>query len=102
MRWCKVKYVNYLPDFEGIQNLIISAIVEFGVGEDSVSQTAFSKEIDLITSTDLSGPFIPLEDVDAAAALTIVEAALGADQMELLKMKAEMFFIQTNSKFLDM
>lgn len=99
MSWAKVKFVTYLPEYQENDNLIISALVEFGIGEESTSQTAFAKEVDLIQDTVFEGPYLPLEEVDSAAALTMVETALGTEQLELLKMKAEMFFIQSDTKF---
>lgn len=99
MPWAKVKSLNYIPSFRGMENLVTSAIVEFGIANDGVDQVAFAKEIDLLNEVSFTGSFLPLEEIDQTQALSIVANIIGESGLEQLKLKAEITLMQTETLF---
>lgn len=100
MPWFKVKSLNYIPTFRGMENFIISAIVEFGMTIDGVDQSAFAEEIDLLKGATFSGTFKALSELTKEDASQYVIEILGVDEIERLKLKAEINFQHEHMLFL--
>jgi hypothetical protein len=99
MPWAKVKSLNYIPNFQGLENFVTSAILEFGTAVEGVDQTAFATEIDLLKDASFSGTFQPLNDFDQDTALQYVTEVLGVEAIEQLKLKAEVSLLPVSTKF---
>lgn len=98
MTWFKVKSLNYLPVFRGMENIIVSAIVEFGVVNNGIEQVAFATEIDLLKGATFLGEFIPLAEVDSEQAAELV-TNVDDETIERLKLKAELTLYNTETVF---
>lgn len=101
MPWFKVKSLNYIPSFRGMENLITSAIVEFGMTIDGVDQPAFAKEIDLLKAANYEGIYLPLTEVDSEQASAFIARALGDEELDHLKLKAEITLMNSGIIFLE-
>jgi len=99
MNWAKVKSLNYLTSFNGVENLVTSAIVEFGITNDGVDQAAFAKEFDLLNGASFTGSFMPLQEIDQTQALNIVANVIGESELEQIKLKAEIALIPSETVF---
>jgi len=102
MPWFKVKSLNYIPSFRGMENLIVSAIVEFGMTVDGVDQPAFAKEVDLLKTASFEGNYLPLSVLDAEQASAFVTSIVGEDEINHLKLKAEIALLNNETLFLSL
>lgn len=99
MPWMKVKYLNYVPEFKGLKNLAVNALVEFGIRDGDIERASFALEVDLIQNKTFEGEYQPFEDIDQENAITLVTEVLGEEEIERLLLKAEILLAPLESKF---